>query len=90
VVLHPEMFEETIRAKLPAAFKVDEFPSGAKLETPYGTYVSSYKVTGDELLFMRKLEIKAVTVPAAEYSAVKTFFEQVLASEQAPLVLVKQ
>ena len=90
IVLHAQAFEETVHAKLPAGFRIDEMPDGGKLETPFGTYTASYASQDGELLFKRKLEIRSTTIPADQYAALKSFFEQVAGSEQAPVVLVKE
>jgi len=90
VRLDAEAFQETVRVKLPAGFKIDEMPDGGKLETPFGTYTCSYQAQGDELIFERKLEIRAATVPVEQYAALKTFFERVAGAEQSPVVLAKE
>lgn len=90
IVLHAQAFEETVHAKLPAGFKIDEMPDGGKLETQFGIYTASYSSKDGELLFKRKLEIRSATFPADQYAALKTFFEQVAGSEQSPVVLVKE
>ena len=90
IVLHAQAFEETVHAKLPAGFKIDEMPDGGKLETQFGSYTASYTSKDGELLFKRKLEIRSATFPADQYAALKTFFEQVAGSEQSPVVLVKE
>jgi Domain of Unknown Function with PDB structure (DUF3857)/Transglutaminase-like superfamily len=90
VVLDSESYSETVRVTLPAGFEVDEMPESAKLDAPFGTYRCSYAVNGDKLLFTRSLEVKATTVPAAEYGRVREFFGQVVGSEQSPVVLVKR
>ncbi len=80
IVLHAQAFEETVHAKLPAGFKIDEMPDGGKLETQFGSYTASYTSKDGELLFKRKLEIRSATFPADQYAALKTFFEQVAGS----------
>jgi hypothetical protein len=89
VVLESELYNETVRVQLPAGFAVDELPEGASLNAPFGTYRVSYKVDNGILLFNRSLEVKASTVPAAEYAQVRDFFGRVLGSEQAPVVLLR-
>lgn len=90
VVLHAESFQETVRVKLPAGFKVDELPDGGKLETQFGAYTGTYTVQGRDLAFTRRLEIPAATIPVAQYGALKEFFEKVAGAEQSPVVLVKE
>jgi hypothetical protein len=90
IVLGGEAFSETAHIKLPDGFAVDETPDPAKLETPFGTYTTSYEVTDGTLVFTRSLVLKRATVPASDYALVRSFFEKIRAAEQAPVVLVKK
>jgi hypothetical protein len=90
VVMHASSFEETVNVKLPAGFKVDEIPDGGKVETAFGTYISTYTSKDGELVLKRKLEIRPATVAVAEYGALKTFCELVAGAEQQRVVLVKE
>jgi hypothetical protein len=89
VVLHAQSFEETVQVSLPSEFKIDELPDDGKLDTPFGTYSASYSAKDGKLVFQRKLEIRAATVPVEQYGALKAFFERVVGSEQSPVVLAK-
>ncbi|MDX6611734.1 MAG: hypothetical protein QOD75_920 [Blastocatellia bacterium] len=90
VVLDARAFNETVRFKLPAGFDVDELPDAVKLDTPFGVYSTSYEVKDGQLTFKRALAQRAVTIPVAQYAAVRTFFEKIRAAEQAPVVLAKK
>ncbi|HVG33062.1 MAG TPA: DUF3857 domain-containing protein [Pyrinomonadaceae bacterium] len=90
IVLDSNAFTETVRVKLPQGFGVDEMPDPLKLETPFGNYTASYDVKDGQLLFTRKLTMRAMTIPAADYAAVRSFFERIRAVEQSPVVLARQ
>ncbi|MDQ5837540.1 MAG: DUF3857 and transglutaminase domain-containing protein [Acidobacteriota bacterium] len=90
VVLESEAFTETVRFKLPAGFDVDELPDAVKLDSEFGTYTASYEVKDGQLVFTRSLVQHAATVPVEKYTAVRTFFGRVRASEQAPVVLARK
>jgi len=90
VLLNAAAFNEKVRIQLPLGFKVDELPDAETLETPFGKYVSSCEVKDGELLFARTLEIRAATIPVAQYQAVREFFERIRNVEQTPVVLVRQ
>jgi hypothetical protein len=90
IVLEAESFVETARIALPGSFAVDEIPDSVKIEKPFGTYTTQYEVKEGALLFNRALTIRAGTLPAGEYAAVRGFFEQINATDQAPVVLVKK
>lgn len=90
VVLTPNAFTETKKIKLPAGFDVDELPDAVKLDTPFGSYSTSYVVKNSQLLFTRTLIVRQATIPVADYAKVRSFFERIRAAEQSPVVLVKK
>lgn len=90
VVLAPYALTETVRVHLPTGFDVDELPDPLKLDAPFGSYSASYKVEGDQLVFTRTMTLRAATIPTEQYAAVRTFFERILATEQAPVVLARR
>ena len=90
VVLDARSFNETVSVKLPAGFAVDELPDPIKLDTPFGSYKTSYEVKDGELLFTRVLAQRAGTIPVDQYPAVRNFFERIRAADQAPVVLLRK
>jgi transglutaminase-like putative cysteine protease len=89
VVLDSHAYTETVRVKLPEGFNVDEMPDPVKLETSFGNYASTYEVKDGHIIFTRTLTQRAATIPANQYSAVRTFFERIRAAEQSPVVLAR-
>ena len=90
IVLESHVFTETVHVKLPAGFEVDEMPEVVKLDTAFGSYMTSYEVKNGELVFIRSLAQKAATIPAGQYQSVRSFFEKIRSAEQAPVVLLKK
>ncbi|HWO01255.1 MAG TPA: DUF3857 and transglutaminase domain-containing protein [Blastocatellia bacterium] len=90
VVLPSLAYTETVRVKLPKGFEVDELPDAAKLDTPFGTYATSYVVKDEQLSFTRTLLVRGATIPVKDYSKVRVFFASIRAAEQAPVVLAKK
>jgi hypothetical protein len=90
VVLRANAYSETVKVQLPSGFAVDEVPDAVKIETPFGSYVTSYEVKENQLVFKRQLSQKATTIAAADYESVRKFFESIRAAENAPVVLAKK
>jgi transglutaminase-like putative cysteine protease len=90
VVLSSRAYRETVNIKLPAGFEVDEMPDALKLDTAFGTYNASYELRDGKLLFTRSLVQKSGTLPVDQYAAVRSFYERIRATEQAPVVLAKK
>lgn len=83
-------YTESVSVKLPAGFLVDEMPDPVKLETSFGSYVTTYEVKDGQLLFTRKLVQRAATIPVEQYASVQNFFERIRAAELAPVVLARR
>jgi transglutaminase-like putative cysteine protease len=90
VVLTSLAYSETVRVKLPGGFEVDELPDPAKLDTPFGTYATTYVVKEEQLSFTRTLLVRGATIPVKDYSKVRAFFASIRAAEQAPVVLARK
>jgi hypothetical protein len=90
VVLEARNFSETVRVKLPLGFEVDELPDPLKLDSPFGSYNTTYTVKDGELIFTRILAQRAGTIPATQYQTVRSFFERIRAAEQSPVVLARK
>ena len=90
VVLRANAYSETVKVQLPAGFEVDEVPDAVKIETPFGSYMTSYEVVSGELVFKRQLSQHAMTIPAAQYDVVRKFYESIRAAENAPVVLARK
>jgi len=90
VVLTPHAYSETTKVRLPSGFEVDEMPDAVKLDTPFGSYSTSYVVKDGQLLFTRTLIVRQATIPVADYPKVRSFFERIRAAEQSPVVLVRK
>lgn len=90
VVLRANAYSETVRVQLPSGFTVDEVPDPVKIETQFGSYVTSYEVKDNQLVFKRQLSQQATTIAPADYEAVRKFFENIRAAENAPVVLARK
>ncbi len=94
VRLESRLRQDSVVIQLPAGFVVDEIPEPVKIDSPYGVYHASWK-TGDEknsnpsVTFEQSLEVKEVIATPAEYTKIKDFFDRVLGSQSAPVILLK-
>ena len=75
---------------MPSGFTVDEMPDPVKIQTSFGSYVTSYEVKDNQLVFKRQLSQQATTISPADYEVVRKFFENIRAAENAPVVLARK
>lgn len=90
VVLVSHAYSETVIVRLPGGFEVDELPDAVKLDTSFGTYITSYVVKDGQLQFTRSLVVRGTTVSVADYPKVRAFYERIRAAEQSPVVLARK
>jgi transglutaminase superfamily protein len=90
VKLEAGLRRDTISIRIPDGFKLDEFPSPTKIESPYGTIEASWTVKDGQILMEETLEIPETVVPTSEYAKLRDFFDRVGGAHSAPVVFVKQ
>ena len=90
ILLNASVWKDVERIKLPQNFKVDEMPDPEKLLAPFGSYTVSCEMKEGELVFTRTMEIHSALIPAAQYSAVREFYEHVQMSDRSPVVLERR
>ena len=90
VVLEADSFQETVEVDLPLGFSVDEMPEPVALATPFGRYRADWRVEAGKLFFKRHLELDNAVVPPEDYASVKEFFDEMIADDQAPVVLMRR
>lgn len=89
ILFDSNSFEETAVFNLPPNFKVDETPDNISLETPFGKYQASYEVKNGKIIYQRSMILTRSLIPADKYASVREFFTKIRASEQSPVVLLK-
>ena len=79
-----------VRLKSPAGFDPDEVPDAVKVTSEYGSYEASWKVKDGEIVFDQTVRYKDLTVPAAAYSKIKSFFDEFAGAQGSSVVLIRR
>jgi hypothetical protein len=90
IVFRSSSSTDTTRIFLPPGFEMDEMPESFGIEAPFGSYVTTSRIEGNQLSFTRTLILHEARLPAADYASVREFFERVLFAEEAPVILVRK
>lgn len=87
----PFQKQDTTVIKLPAGFKIDVLPSAKELHSAYGAYRSKYWYNDAEhaVYSVTTLVLNNHKIPAADYRAVKVFFDEVLQDDTQRIVIIK-
>lgn len=78
---------DSLAFRLPSTYRVDELPQPVSLETRFGRFQTSYTVQGETLIYTRVLSLTQREVPPADYPTLKAFYETVIRSDKAQVVL---
>jgi len=88
--LTSDLSRDSVRIKVPDGFQLDELPGSARIESPYGLYTATWKVSGGAVVMEESLEIHETVAPASEYAQVRGFFDRVGSARGSAVVLVRQ
>jgi hypothetical protein len=90
VKLDAAVDQDSVTIKLPAGFAPDEMPAPVQLKTAYGSYEAKWQVSAGDLRFEQSLKLNDVLAPASEYAKIRAFFDRVMGSQNAAVVLLKK
>ena len=89
VVLEADACEDVVEVDLPPGFSVEEMLAPVAITTEFGSYQANWRAEDGKLFFRRHFELRNAVIPSKDYAAVKEFFDQMNAADQAPVVLVR-
>jgi transglutaminase-like putative cysteine protease len=76
-----------VRITIPDNKTISGLPETAVIERPFGRYSLSWKSLGGHVVIERALVVRERIFAAAEYGAVKQFFDEILAAEARGAIL---
>jgi len=87
IELRPAMLRDKVVLTLPEGFKPEELPANVSLESPYGTYQTSFEITPAALIMNRTVTFNRVIVPATDYAKVRKFFSDISRADRNSVLL---
>jgi transglutaminase-like putative cysteine protease len=86
-IRYPYTRVDTIATRLPEGYTLETPLEPVTLEGPYGEYSTRFSRHGEELRFVRRFVLRAGIYPPSEYTAFKTFIDQVQSRDRARVVV---
>lgn len=80
---------DTVVIKFPIGYKLENLPVNVQKQTVFGNYTATYKVDGETITYIRKVERSSGKYPAADYKAFAEFFNSMFKSDRETIVLVR-
>jgi len=80
---------DSVAIDLPGGYSAESMPQDITLNSPFGKYSCSVKLSGKQLIYNRSIEFYGGRFPASEYPAMVKFFESIYKADRNKVVLVK-
>ena len=81
---------DSITIKIPPGYQAESVPADVNVNSKFGRYSASMKVTADKIVYYRSREEPACRFPASDYGEMVRFYEKLYKSDHSRIVLVKQ
>lgn len=85
---YPSRQDDEVKLTLPPAYAPAAIPPRSDLNAGAMSYASETKQSGNEITFKRTMTVDAMLIDTQYYGAVRSFYSNVVAADQKPLVLV--
>jgi len=90
LVLRQEMNDiDSVEIEIPTGYHTEAVPSDQKIESKFGRYLSSTKVSTEKIVYYRQTERFSGRFPPTEYDNLVKYYEQVYKADRSKVVLVK-
>ncbi|MES1223444.1 MAG: DUF3858 domain-containing protein, partial [Bacteroidota bacterium] len=81
--------EDHVEIVLPAGYSPESVPKDIKIESEFGIYTASVKLSGDKIIYSRSLELNSGNFPAKDYMELVKYYDAVYKADRNKIVLVK-
>lgn len=90
--VNKEAFTEidTVTLKIPAGYQPEAVPADVAIDSRFGKYSTSVKVSADRIVYYRRYEESTGRFPPADYPDLVKFYERLYKADHSRIVLVKK
>ena len=91
IVLSDEYTDlDSVEIEIPNGFELESLPSPVTIESKFGKYSNSLKMSGNKIYYYRKMENYSGRFSAKEYAALVNFYDAIYKADRNRIVLVKK
>lgn len=80
---------DTAEIKIPAGYTPESIPQDAKIESKFGKYAASVRLSGDKITYYRSYEHYSGRFPPKDYAELVKFYDAIYKADRNKVVLVK-
>jgi len=91
IVLNDEYTDvDSVEIEIPGGYELESLPAPVSVESKFGKYSNSLKMSGNKIYYYRKMENYSGRYPAKEYIAMVNFYDAIYKADRNRIVLVKK
>jgi hypothetical protein len=81
---------DSITLKIPSGYLPESIPTDVAIDSRFGKYSTSVKVSADKIVYYRRYEESVGRFPPKDYADIVKFYERLYKADHSRLVLVKK
>ncbi len=81
---------DSVEINMPAGYTPESIPANVSLDTKFGTYNATVKVSPGKIVYVRNLQRNSGRFPATDAVALSDFLSKIYTTDRARVVLVKE
>jgi carbonic anhydrase len=81
---------DTVEINLPAGYIAESMPQDVSVNSKFGKYNCSVRLSGNQLIYYRSIEHNGGRFPAKDYAELVKFYETIYKADRNKVVLVKK
>jgi len=81
---------DSVTLKIPAGYQPEAVPQDVTIDSKFGKYATSVKVSADKIVYYRRQEESIRRFPPADYPDLVKFYERLYKADHSRIVLVKK
>ena len=90
IILHDEYRDiDSVEIEIPGGYEAESFPQPASIETKFGKYYSTTKLSGNKIWYYRTMECYSGRFPAKDYTELVKFYDAIYKADRNKVVLVR-
>lgn len=86
-IRRPGLYMDTIVYKIPQGISVEQLPDPFSISSDFGLYVSEVQQDGNQLLFIRRVEVYPGHFPAERYADYYSWYKELIRADDQQVVL---
>ncbi len=80
---------DSVEIELPVGYVLEALPVAVQIESKFGKYSCSVKISADKMYYYRNMEHFSGHYPASDYNELVKFYEAIFKADRSKVVLVK-